>query len=287
VRRAERGPAVAPDLPLEELPPAQQLRALGLRAQKGLSQSFLADRSICQAVAAAAELEDQDEVLEIGPGLGVLTRVLLERAGRVVAVELDPRLASVLPRLVPADGLEVVSGDALEFDPAAHFAGGYKLVANLPYQITSPVLHRYLLQVRRPRLLVLMMQREVALRIAAGPGRASYLAILVQAVADLRVVRQVPPQAFYPTPKVSSTILALRPRPNLDEASLVPLAELVRHGFTQPRKTLANSLAQGLQQPRARVEAALAAAGLEPSARPQQLSVDDWRGLLAVGRLDG
>jgi 16S rRNA (adenine1518-N6/adenine1519-N6)-dimethyltransferase len=226
-------------------------------------------------------------VLEIGPGLGVLTRALLERVRRVVAVELDPRLASLLPTLVPAEGLELVQGDALQVDPASWFANGYKLVANLPYQITSPILHRYLLQVRRPQLLVLMMQREVAQRITAGVGQASYLSILVRAVADTRVVRQVPPSAFFPPPRVSSTVLLLRPRPDVDEATLRPLVALVRQGFTQPRKTLANSLAQGLGRRRSEVEAALAAAELAPSVRPQQLGVDDWRRLVALGMLAG
>ena len=236
-------------------------------------------------MADAAEVQADDEVLEIGPGLGVLTRVLLGRAGRVVAVELDPKLAALLPSLAPEGRLEVLQQDALRFDPADHFAASYKLVANLPYQITSPVLHRFLLAVRRPERLVLMVQREVAERISAGPGQASYLSNLVQAVAAVRTIRQVPPGAFYPRPNVSSAVVLIEPRPaTTDEDHLPALLELVRLGFTQPRKTLANSLAQGLGRPRAEVASVLAAGGFDPNLRPQQLAVSDWRQLL--GRSD-
>jgi 16S rRNA (adenine1518-N6/adenine1519-N6)-dimethyltransferase len=233
-------------------------------------------------MAEAAEIDPDDDVLEIGPGLGILTRVLLARAGRVVAVELDPQLARHLPRLAPGERLEVVHGDALRFEPAAHFRDGYKLAANLPYQVTSPVLSRYLVEVRRPNVLVVMVQREVAERIAAPGGRASYLSILVQSVADVRLVRQVSPGAFYPRPKVASSVLLIRPRdqPVVPERCLAEYLELVRAGFTQPRKTLANSLAQGLGLPRAAVEARLAAAGLDPALRPQHLATSDWLALL-------
>jgi 16S rRNA (adenine1518-N6/adenine1519-N6)-dimethyltransferase len=265
--------------------PAAILRRLGLRARKGLSQSFLTDEGVCRAMADDAELGPDDEVLEIGPGLGILTGVLLARARRVVAVELDRELAQHLVSLLSGPGPEVLQGDALELDPAAHFAGAYKLVANLPYQITSPVLRRFLVDVRRPSMLVVMVQLEVAERIAAPVGRASYLSILAQSVADVQLRRRVLPGAFYPRPKVTSAVLRLRPRaqPVVPEGCLPAFLALVRAGFTQPRKTLANSLAQGLQQPRAAAEARLAAAGLEPARRPQELSLDEWVAVFRAG----
>lgn len=237
-------------------------------------------------MADAAQLEADDEVLEIGPGLGVLTRVLLSRAGRVVAVELDPKLAALLPSLTPQGRLEVVQQDALRFEPADHFEGDYKLIANLPYQITSPVLHRYLLAVRRPVRLALMVQREVAARITAGPGQASYLSNLVQSVAEVRIVRQVPAGAFFPRPNVSSAVVLIEPRPaTADSDRPTALVALLRLGFTQPRKTLANSLAQGLGRPRTEVAARLTASGIDPNCRPQELSVAEWRRLLERGDL--
>ena len=258
--------------------PAATLRRLGLQARKGLSQSFLTDEGVCRRMADDAELSSDDEVLEIGPGLGILTRVLLPRARRVLVVELDRQLAAHLPSLVSGGRLEVVQGDALRLDPAEHFAGAYKLVANLPYQITSPVLRRFLVEVRRPSVLVLMVQREVAERIAAPAGQGSYPSVMAQSIADVQVRRSVPPGAFYPRPRVTSAVLLLRPRPTpvVPESSLRAFLELVRAGFAQPRKTLANSLAQGLQEQRREVEARLAAAGVEPTRRPQGLTVEEW-----------
>jgi 16S rRNA (adenine1518-N6/adenine1519-N6)-dimethyltransferase len=266
--------------------PAAILRRLGLRARKGLSQSFLTDEGVCRKMADDAELATDDEVLEIGPGLGILTRVLLERARRVVAVELDRQLAGHLPTLVGGDRLEVVQADALRFDPTLHFAGPYKLVANLPYQITSPVLRRFLIDLRRPRVLVLMVQREVAERVAARAGENSFLSVLAQSVADVQVRRSVPAGAFYPRPRVTSAVLLLRPRPTpiVPDPALLSFLSLVRAGFAQPRRTLANSLALGLQVPRQGAEARLVAAGVDPTRRPQDLTLDEW---VAVFRADG
>jgi 16S rRNA (adenine1518-N6/adenine1519-N6)-dimethyltransferase len=261
--------------------PAVLLRQLGLSARKSMSQSFLTDPGVCLAMAEAAELSSADQALEIGPGLGILTRVLVERAAHVVAVELDRTLAAHLPSLVPDGRLTVVQGDALRLDPDQYFSGPYKLIANLPYQITSPVLARFLVDVRAPELMVVMTQREVAERIVAPTGQASYLSILARSVAEPRVVRQVPSRSFYPRPRVTSSVLRLEPlgEPIVPRPRLGSFLRLVRVGFTQPRKTLANSLAQGLGQPRAEVESWLSRAGLSATRRPQELNVEDWLAL--------
>lgn len=286
--------------------PAALLRRLGLHPRKGLSQSFLVDRRVCAAIVRAAELDPRDEVLEIGPGLGILTAELVRRAGRVVAVELDPQLAAALPALLghPAN-LQVVQGDALQVDLPALFPGDYKVVANLPYHITSPLLLRLLGAPRRPRLIVVTVQREVAERITAGPGALSYLAIAVQLYAVPRIVRLVPPAAFYPRPKVESAVLRLDVRPapavgglrqpaglppNAGEArpsagravaAVAPAAflRLVQAGFKQPRKQLRNSLAEGLGRPPAEIEPLLQRAGLDPTRRPQTLTLAEWERL--------
>ena len=260
--------------------PAALLRRLGLRPRKRFSQSFLVDPRLPEQIVRAADVAATDEILEIGPGLGVLTRALAARAARVVAVELDRDLARALPRLVPENVL-VVPGDALRLDPGEHFATGYKLVANLPYQITSPVLFRYLDIRPRPGLLVVMVQQEVAERISARPGRLSYLGVAVQSVAAARILRRVPPGAFFPRPKVDSAILRLDPLPT----PLVPderrpgFLKLVQAGFAQPRKQLANSLAQGLGVPKGEALALLARAGILPDRRPQELDLHEWRQL--------
>jgi 16S rRNA (adenine1518-N6/adenine1519-N6)-dimethyltransferase len=264
--------------------PHALLRQLGLRARKSYSQSFLTDIRLTEQIASAADLAPTDQVLEVGPGLGILTQTLARRVERVVAVELDRQLAAALPRLVPGN-VEVVHGDALKLSVAERFAGPYKVVANLPYQITSPFLFRYLSLEPRPSLLVLMVQKEVAERVVAPPGQLSYLAVAVQSTARARIVRLVPPGAFFPRPKVESAVIRLDPLPE----SLAPFEQreaflgVVRAGFTQPRKTLLNSLSQGLGQDggweRADVRALLGAAGLASERRPQELMLAEWRTL--------
>jgi 16S rRNA (adenine1518-N6/adenine1519-N6)-dimethyltransferase len=268
----DRSPDLSPTGPSTDLPtsPAALLRRLGLRPRKRFSQSFLVDANLPDQIARAADLVDADQVLEIGPGLGILTRALARRAARVVAVELDRDLAAALPRLVPAN-VAVIAADALAFDPADHFAGSYKLVANLPYNVTTPVLLRYLDVVPRPALLVVMVQKEVAERIAAGPGRRSYLTVAVQSAASARIVRLVSPGAFFPRPKVDSALLRLDPLPTrlVPDDRRAPFLRLVQAGFAQPRKQLANSLAQGLARPKS-------------ERRPQDLELAEWRALFEL-----
>jgi 16S rRNA (adenine1518-N6/adenine1519-N6)-dimethyltransferase len=239
-------------------------------------------------MARAAALDAADDVLEIGPGLGVLTAELVRHARRVVAVELDRQLAAALPALLggPAN-LEVVQADALTVDPGALFAGDYKLVANLPYHITSPLLLRALEAPRRPRLIVVMVQREVAERIAAPPGDLSYLAVAVQLYATPRIVRTVPAAAFYPRPRVESAVLRLdvHPAPAVVPDAPAAFLGLVQAGFKQPRKQLRNSLAEGLGCRPAEAEAVLRAARVDPTRRPQALTLDDWARLYAAWRL--
>jgi 16S rRNA (adenine1518-N6/adenine1519-N6)-dimethyltransferase len=225
----------------------------------------------------AARLRNSDTVVEIGPGLGVLTQRLVNQAQRVIAVEIDRDLVARLPLTVTAENLEVIELDALLLDPAALGVDDYTLVANLPYHITSPLLTRFLHEVRRPQRAVLMMQREVAERISAAPGHLSYLAIAVQSVAAVETIREVPPSAFTPRPKVDSTVLRLTPRP---EAILDPrFLPFVRAGFTQPRKRLANSLAQGLGVPKSELDNFLASQGIAEQARPHEISLQQWHQL--------
>ena len=228
-------------------------------------------------------------MLEIGPGLGILTQELARRARRVVAFELDRELAAVLPSMLP-ENVEVVQGDALVLDPAGYLDGPYKLVANLPYQITSPFLFRYLSIEPAPTVLVVMVQREVAERITATAGDLSYLAVAVQSAARPRIVRLVPPGAFHPRPKVESAVVKLEPlaEPLVPPEQRAAFLDLVRAGFGQPRKQLLNSLEQGFSQargeawPRAEVRALLDRAGIAVERRPQELRLEEWRTLFAA-----
>lgn len=260
--------------------PRAQLRALGLRPARRLSQSFLADESAAAAIVRAAHLTTTDQVLEVGPGLGVLTSRLAQAAQRVVAVEIDTALAEALRSSVPAN-VQVETADLLRVQPADWFEAPFVVVANLPYHITSPAL-RHLLAAGPPSAarLIVMVQREVAERIAAPAGQLSALAVAIQAQTSVELVRQIGAASFYPAPKVDSAVLRLVPLP--DAQRLVPreqipaFTSLVQAGFTQPRKTLANSLAQGLAVPKAEAAARLERAAIDPGARPQMLRVEDW-----------
>lgn len=268
--------------------PAALLRQLGLKPRRGLSQSFLTDVGTVKRIAAAASLAATDQVLEVGPGLGILTAELARQAGRVVAFELDRDLATALPRMLPQN-VQIVQGDALTLAPMDYLRGPYKLVANLPYQITSPFLFRYLSLRPLPDVLVVMIQREVAERVSAPAGQLSYLAVVVQSVARVRIVRIVPSGAFHPRPKIESAVIKLEPlaEPLVSPEQRTAFLAVVRAGFGQPRKQLLNSLHQGLKQDhyagraweRTEVQAILSAASLDEARRPQTLTLPEWRAL--------
>jgi 16S rRNA (adenine1518-N6/adenine1519-N6)-dimethyltransferase len=262
------------------------LREWQLRPQKELGQNFLVDGRVLGKILAAAEIGATDTVLEIGPGLGTLTQALAEQARRVVAVEVDRQLVAILhDRLHAFPNVQVVSGDILELDipdlvrgepPAGSLP--YKVVANIPYNITSAVL-RYLLEGRvRPELIVLMVQKEVAQRITARPGDMSLLAVSVQFYGRPRIVQRVPARAFYPVPKVDSAIIRIDPHPQLavETQEVEAFFDVVRAGFGQKRKQLRNSLQHGLGLPAARVAQALEQAGVDGERRAQTLTLEEW-----------
>ncbi len=254
------------------------------RRRKSLGQHFLADARIANRIVAAAEPDGSDTVLEIGPGAGVLTRRLVEQAGRVIAVELDRRLVAELPeRLEFPANLEVVSGDGREADPDELVGAdtSYKVVANLPYYAAAPIVRRFLETVRPPTLMVVMVQREVADAMNASPGEFTLLSVATQFYAEPSVVAQVPARCFRPPPKVSSTVLKLtvRAEPAAVVADKGAFFALVRAGFNAPRKQLRNSLMQGTGASAETVAASLDAAGIDPQRRPAMLGIDEWAAL--------
>jgi 16S rRNA (adenine1518-N6/adenine1519-N6)-dimethyltransferase len=262
------------------------LRAAGLRARHALSQNFLADTDVLDAILAEASPGPGSRVLEIGPGLGLLTGGLLAAGAAVTAVELDRGLAAFLRERfamdVDAGTLRLIEGDALDQDLVGLVPPPYDVVANLPYHITSPILHALLGRPPRPRRMVVMVQREVAERIAAPPGKMSYLSVFVQYHARVRVARHVPPEAFEPEPAVESAVIVAEPYP-LDDR-LGPdeedgLWRLVQAAFRERRKMLHNVLARQLPVDAGRVAAALAASGIDPDRRPQTLGVGEWLAL--------
>ena len=262
------------------------LREFDLRPKKGLGQSFLVDEGALRRIVEAAELGPHDVVLEVGPGLGGLTRLLAERAGRVVAVELDRRLVDVLRQtLSDLPNVEIVHGDILALDPAdlvgrwLSLPGWrYKVVANLPYYITSAVLRHLLTAEVKPKLMVVTVQREVAQRLVAGPGQMSLLAVSVQFYGRPRIVARLKAGAFYPSPQVDSAVVRvdLHERPPVDVDDVDRFFEVVRAGFAQRRKQLRNALSQGLSLPVEGVTEALRRAGVDERRRAQALSLEEW-----------
>ncbi len=244
---------------------------------------------------AAADLTAQDTVLEVGPGPGVLTELLLQSAGRVVAVELDDRLIPFLrARFAAYPNLSLVHGDMLKLDvstlmteqagkgPTA-VSPTYKVVANLPYYITGAVIPQILGAERPPVLTVVTVQREVGERMIARPPEMSLLALGVQFYCEARIVDRIPAGAFYPAPKVDSAVVRMRRRaqPAVSGVSEEQFFRVARAGFGQRRKQLRNSLASGLSAPPPQAEAWLRAAGIDPQRRAETLTIEEW-GALAL-----
>ena len=244
-------------------------------------------------ITSAAELTPTDVIMEIGPGLGVLTRELARQAGWVVAVELDNRLAATLKQtLTSLNNVTIVNEDILKIDPSdllqeqkARFPESrYKVVANLPYYITSHVLRHFLEAVVKPELIVVMVQKEVAEAIVAKPGQMSVLSVSVQFYGEPRIISYVPAQCFYPPPEVDSAILqvALYSQPRVAVTDEKSFFELVRAGFSASRKQIVNSLAQGLGLTKADVLSLLEEADIVPRRRAETLSLDEWARLWQV-----
>jgi 16S rRNA (adenine1518-N6/adenine1519-N6)-dimethyltransferase len=259
----------------------QLLREFGVRANKSLGQNWLVDESALARIAAAAQLTLHDTVLEIGPGLGSLTRHLAAAAGRIVAVELDATLIPPLRHsLADYTNVTLVQGDILEVDPSELIGRDttYKVVANPPYYITSAVIRHLLEANARPSLIVLTVQLQVAQRITAPAGKLSLLAVSVQFYGRPTLVTRIKAGSFYPTPKVDSAVVRIEPyrHPAVEVTDRDQFFAVVKAGFSQKRKQLHNALAAGLAQSQAQVAAALERAGVDASRRAETLTLDEW-----------
>ncbi|KPJ86087.1 hypothetical protein AMJ57_00330 [Parcubacteria bacterium SG8_24] len=262
------------------------LKEYGLRPLKSRGQHFLFDEGVVAAMADIAGIGPGDRVVEIGPGWGILTAELLERGARVTAVELDRRLHRLLTDRFGGAGLELRRGDIMKttnrelsesFGPGKD---GYKVVANLPYAITSPVIRKFLLEEPRPVSFTLLVQREVADRITARPGRMASLSVFVQSLADATKAFRVPRGSFYPQPKVDSAVLHVvllneaAERERLGGVDRDCLLGVVQEAFSGRRKQLHNSLKKRLKG--AEIEEVFRRAGIDPRERPENLSVGEW-----------
>ena len=264
--------------------PKKTLESRGLRSKKHLGQNFLVNMGVTDKMTAAADLSSKDVVLEVGPGLGALTRELAWRVKKVIAVEKDRVLAAFLAKELP--GVDIVEQDILKFSLEA-LPPGYKVVASIPFAITAPLIRKFLeanppADSPRseadgpPSLLVLLVQKEVAQRICARPPRMNLLAVSVQFYANPRIVATVKKGVFWPQPKVDAAILKLVPlekKPGIDPALFF---RVVKAGFLHPRKQLLNNIKEGLGMKREEAERLFAACDISPARRAETLSIADW-----------
>jgi len=271
---------------MNEIPPlnaATLLKRYNLRPHKGLGQNFLQDPLALEEIASAAEIQRTDTVLEIGPGLGSLTRYLAVSAKEVVAVELDQNLLPPLKKVLsPYQNIRLVHGDILKLFPKELINDpGYIVVANIPYYITSAVIRHLLENEPKPRRIVLTVQKEVAKRICEEPGDMSLLALSVQIYGKPRIAAHIPADAFFPAPKVDSAVLVvdIYPAPLIKEELLNGFFRLIKAGFGQKRKTLRNSLASGLHISPTDSAELLTRTNIDPQRRAETLSIDEWERL--------
>jgi len=271
---------------MNEIPPlnaAALLKHYGLRAHKGLGQNFLQDPLALEKIVSAAEIQPTDTVLEIGPGLGSLTRYLAVSGKEVIAVELDPNLLPPLKAvLAPYQNVRFVQGDILELSLKDLVTErNYLVVANIPYYITSAVIRHLLENDVKPRRIVLTVQREVAQRICASPGDMSLLALSVQLYGKPRIAARIPAGAFFPAPNVDSAVLSvdIYPSPLIKPELLDAFFQLIKAGFSQKRKTLRNALSAGLHISPAEAADLLTRANINPQRRAETLSLEEWESL--------
>ena len=255
---------------------------MALQNKKSLGQHWLKDPDVLADIADVAELTDDDTVLEIGPGLGTLTSRLLARAGRVVAVEFDKDLARKLPAQFPGKNLEVINQDILQFD-TTKLPQDYKAVANVPYYITSKIIQLLSESPNPPKTMVLLVQKEVAERLAAAPGDYSVLAVAAQVYYRVELAAIVPAELFTPPPKVDSQVVIMHrlDTPLIDSANQAEFFRLVKAGFSAKRKKLRSSLAGGLHLEKPTVELLLTRSGISLEMRAEDLKIDQWLTLLS------
>lgn len=262
------------------------LRKYGLRPNKSLGQNFLVDDSALRRVVNSAELEAGEAVLEIGAGLGNLTRYLATAAQKVIAVEIDKKMLPPLREtLTSFDNVTIINADILSLDPKHLFPDSrYLVVANIPYYITSPIIRHLIEAESKPQRIILTMQQEVAMRICAEPGDLSLTALGVQIYGSPKIAAHIPAGAFYPTPKVDSAVVRidLFPSPLISPALLPTFFLLAKAGFSQKRKTLRNSLSAGMRWPKEITEEILNAANIDTRRRAQALSLEEWETLAQI-----
>lgn len=257
------------------------LQDRGIFPLKRLGQNFLTDESALLKVVKAADLTSDDFILEIGPGTGILTREIAKKAGKVIAIEKDPRMTAFLEEaLKDYKNIEIVRADVLKINLGTWLGKGqkqtYKIVANLPFYITAPVIRKFLEDERPPESMVFMVQKEVAQRICAQPPDMSILAVSVQFYARPEIISFIPKEAFWPKPKVDSAIIKIVPKKNTAIQDNRLFFKIVKAGFAQPRKQILNNLSKSLKLDKEKTKIWLLENKIQPSQRAETLNIKDW-----------
>ena len=257
------------------------LKKYQIHPSKSLGQNFLIDRGVLDRLIEEAKLTNLDPVLEVGPGLGVLTKELAQRAKKVVAVELSGKLAKACQKECQNfTNIKIINQDILQLDLAKLSLGqNYKVVSSLPYQITSPFLRKLIDADQGPKLIVLLVQKELAERIAAQPGDSNrgFLSVLIQLFYQSEIARGVAGESFYPVPRVESAILKLIPvQENYPVKDLSEFSKFLQAGFGHKRKKLTNSLSLNLSLNKEKIIEAVESCGLEDNIRAESLTIENW-----------
>ena len=267
------------------------LQHYNLHPSKRLGQNFLIDKSVLKKIIEAANLKPTDVVLEVGPGLGVLTLELTKHVKKIIAIEKDKRMVEIVKNVLADRNVKIIHGDILKLDIDSLKIdwplkiGHWKLVANIPYYLTSPLIRNFLESDKPPELLVLMIQKEVAQRICAKPPKMTLLSVAVQFYAEPKIISYVSKKSFWPQPKVDSAIIKIIPRAtptygqHTDE-----FFKIVKISFSQPRKQIINNLSKGLNLNREKTKEILKKVGIKPTQRPGELAVDKWVDLAWIMR---
>ena len=260
------------------------LKKYHLWAKKSLGQNFLVDENALEAIIKAAELKSSDRVIEVGPGTGFLTERLIEQVKHVLCIELDQDMVNVLnDRFANSENLEIVNEDVLKFPISNVQCPKYKLVANIPYYITSPLIKHFLHSAQPPELMVLLVQKEVAQKIC-GKGGKTLLSVQIEVFGEPDLIAQVPRTSFYPAPKVDSAVLRIRPhaQPLVPADQQKAFFRLVKFGYSQKRKKLSNTLAAGLHLKPKEIAEKMKSVGIDPNLRAEHLGVGEWSNLIKL-----
>ena len=265
------------------------IKKYGITPSRRLGQNFLIDKNVLRKIIKAADLKADDVVLEIGPGIGSITKELAKRTKEVIAVEKDPKMTEALKENIKGTkNVKILTGDILKFKPSDLGLQTFKVVANIPYYLTSHLIRKLLEAKNPPELMVLVVQKEVAQRICAKAPKMNLLAISVQFYAQVKIVSYVSKNSFLPKPRVDSAIIKIKPRPlpsALPKLDLNKFFRILKTGFSQPRKQLLNSLSQELNMDKETIRTWLLENGIQPSQRPESLKIKDWINLTRCCKL--